>query len=171
MSPYSYKAIGQPWWLWWANGHAHLQAKSVPMNLIWSTSTQRLLSWVMASATFWPAVGRTKGRRDGDNSIVPFFPSERAWENKGNICLCIIELSTGIVLRPELHMFFQGSLNHSIRNLRTERVYESLTTHYIKAYDSSNYPSDDRCHSNNKTRYIPFKLNARLMSVSLNGPN
>ena len=57
---------------------AHLQAKTVPMNLIWSESAQWLLSHGVRK--FWAGRtdGRTDERTDGKYSIVPlFFPSER----------------------------------------------------------------------------------------------
>ena len=82
--------VPTPMWLRWANGHdvAHLQAKTVPINLIWSESVQWLLSY--GARKVWP--GRTDGRTDEqtdeDNSIILLRKRrETAWnmERHGTI--------------------------------------------------------------------------------------
>ena len=62
----------------WANDQdvAHLQAKTVPMNLIWSESAQWLLSCHVHKV--W--AGRTDGRRAFHSP--PLFPLERAGDKK-----------------------------------------------------------------------------------------
>ena len=63
----------------WANNHdtANLQAKTVPMNLIWSELVKRLLSYGIRKV--WD--GRTNELKESI-PYSPFFPSEREGDKK-----------------------------------------------------------------------------------------
>ena len=72
----------------WANYHkvAHLQAKAVPMNLIWCESAQWLLSYgirkIRAGRTDGRTDERTNERTDGRRAFHSLlFPSEKAEDN------------------------------------------------------------------------------------------
>ena len=57
---------------------AHLQVKTVAMNLIWIESAQWLLSYGICKSF----AGRRARETDEEHAINPFFPSERVGDNK-----------------------------------------------------------------------------------------
>ena len=75
--------VVMPMWPWWTNGHdvAHLLARTIPMNLIWSESAQLLPSYgickVWAGWTDGRMDKKTNGKRAFHNP--PFF----LWKGRG----------------------------------------------------------------------------------------
>ena len=73
--------MSKPMWSQWANDHdfEHLQAKTVPMNLIWSESDQQLLSYrVCKVRARWTDEQMDRLRTF---HIPPFF-LQKGWETK-----------------------------------------------------------------------------------------
>ena len=82
--------VGMPMWPWWANDHdvAHLQSRTVPINLIWSESAQWLLSFaihkvprafIMSVGTpMWP---RSANDWDVAHRKAKIVPMNFIWSN------------------------------------------------------------------------------------------
>ena len=136
-SPALWTRFQEHLWLWWADDHdiAHLQAKTVPINLIWSESAQWLLSCgirkipgVLNTPMGMPKRPQWANDHDVAHLQANVVPMNLIWSESAHRLLSsgVHKVPRALIMPAGMPMWPQWANDHDVSHLQAKMIPMNL---------------------------------------------